>query len=168
MSTSLDRFQQANTLLMEAYLPLPVTLLQADIPLGDHSYFTTHTSSLTTLRHHHPVIASLLFLLTANNPDSQTFASFVPDLPESLREGEVRRVFWNEQPIALSLHPDPLPPDLLFTQKLSAILAWSAWQQHPQRDLLVSEEAHKRMRLRDPLPLSSFFEACEQRREART
>jgi hypothetical protein len=166
MSTSLDRFQQANILLTEAYRHLPVTLLQADIPLDGPGYFTTHGSSLTTLRRYHQVIASLLFLLVDAEHGGQPFDTFLPDLPDSLRTGEVRRVFWNEQPIALSLHPDPLPPELLFTQKLSAILAWSARQGHPQRDLLVSEEARARMSLRDALPLSTFLPVHERPEEA--
>ena len=151
-------FQQARALLASAYRQLSVIVLQADVPLDDTRYFTTHGSNLALLRQHHPLIPTLLFQLTDAEHGGQPFADLLPLLPDSLAQGELRRIFWHEQPIALSLHPDPLPLSLLFTQRLGALLAWSSQREHPYPGLVVSEEARWHMSLRDPLPLTALTE----------
>ncbi len=149
-------FQQARALLASAYRQLNVIVLQADVPLDETRYFTSHGSNLALLRQYHPVISALLFLLTDAEHGGQPFADLIPLLPDSLAQGELRRIFWYEQPIAISLHPDPLPHALLFTQRLGAILAWSSQREHPYPGLIVSEEARQHMSLRDPLPLAAL------------
>ena len=151
-------FQQGRALLATGYRHLSVALLQADIPLHGMQDFTTHSSNLAWVCLHHPIIHALLFLLTDAEHGGQPFDHFVPLLPDSLAQGELRRVFWYEQPIALSLHPDPLPPTLFFTQQLGALLAWSSERAHPYPLLVVSEEARSHMSMRDPLPLMALTE----------
>ena len=158
MTPTESSFQQARALLTSAYRQLSVIVLQADVPLDDTRYFTSHGSNLALLRQHHPVISALLFLITDAQHGGQPFADLLPLLPDSLAQGELRRIFWYEQPIAVSLHPDPLPHALLFTQRLGAILAWSSQRDHPYPGLIVSEEARWHMSMRDPLPLTALTE----------
>ncbi len=153
-----SQFQQGRALLASAYRQLRVIVLQADVPLDATRYFTSHGSNLALLCQHHPVISALLFLLTDAEHGGQPFEDFLPLLPDSLAQGELRRIFWHEQAIAISLHPDPLPHALLFTQRLGAVLAWSSQREHPYPGLIVSEEARWHMSMRDALPLMALTE----------
>ena len=161
-TTGLDPFQQARTLLVQAYRQLSVRLLQADVALSTTRGFTTHGNDLALWRGQYPgSIRALLFLLTAAEQGGQPFHTFLPLLPDSLKHGELRRISWYEQPIALSLHLDPLPADLLFTQHLGAIVAWSSERGHPQPTLILSDEARQHMHMRDPLSLLALSASPE-------
>jgi hypothetical protein len=116
-----------------------------------------------TLEHYQEQAVEAVLLLL-DEEQGQPLSELLPLLPASLADGELCRVVWREQTIALSVH-HRLDEELIFLQSLTAVRHWI--MAHPElHTLVVAQEAREAVSMLDPrgmTQLRSSHEGGEER-----
>jgi hypothetical protein len=119
-------------------------------------------SGVTLAHYQEQAVEAVLLLL--DEEQGQPLHELLPLLPESLADGELCRVVWREQTIALSVH-HRLDEELIFLQSLTAVRHWI--MAHPELyTLVVAQEAREAVSMLDPrgmTQLRSSHEGDEER-----
>ena len=107
-------------------------------------------------------VNAMLFVLRPLDEGGQPFGSLLPIMPRSLAQGQLCRIVWREQTIALSVHLHPagqderFSQDIAYMQNLTAMIIWAKWHHIFRNDIIPGEEI-KTMSLLDPVDMSTVL-----------
>jgi hypothetical protein len=111
-----------------------------------------------TLEHYQEQTVEAVLLLL-DEEQGQPLSELLPLLPASLADGELCRVVWREQTIALSVH-HRLDEELIFLQSLMAVRHWI--MAHPEwHTLVVAQEAREAVSMLDPRGMTQIRSSHE-------
>jgi hypothetical protein len=139
-----------------------VTVGQLIIAMKRRSRCIAH--NVTLAHYQEQAVEAMLLLL---DEQGWPLHSLLPLLPASLADGELCRVVWREQTIALSLH-QALDEELVFLQSLTAMSRWIL--AHPDLyRLAAAQEARNAITIIDPICITQLRHSNkEERRDEQT
>ena len=133
--------------LRAAYCSTPVQFQQAIVTSEIGGALTIYQASESTfLQVLYTQVNAMLFLVRPLHEGGQAFRQVLTTIPPSLRQGQLGRIVWREQVIALSLHEHPsgnderFHQDIVYMQKLAAMIAWGKHSHLFSGDIIPGEE----------------------------
>lgn len=151
--------------LVSTYCETAVQFQQAIVTADIGGALTIYQASDSSfMRLLYTQVNAMLFVLRPVAEGGQTLRDLLPTIPRSLSQGQLCRIVWRDETIALSIHEHPasnearVTQDIAYMQKLAAMIEWAKGRHLFSGDLIPGEEI-KAMILTDALDMAQLFAA---------